>query len=689
MRNSKKRIWFFEIFRKWRESAHVRKDIDVLLSTKLSVDSSFDEQVNWMMDLVDWIRSTSLISLKVMNDPQKTKVLRVKYLLNLLQSQPEWKKNFQQNLEITLQDAEGFDLFMSFGLSSHGTFFADLSDRLAGIWMPTPHQPRNLAYILGFLFHSEDDVEWLSALDQQQFMGLQGLLLTEANSPKWTALRSDAKRAILAQSIQVVSLALDSEIKNLMESSDFKTTPFFHLLEISQVFDQEDHHIATFSTQFFDLIEESLTQLESLYQQIEKKGVSIALVYHLDLMKSHILRMRTLMTMLITQNISSHFVQDFFVQLVRENLRRKSVRALISDNVSLLAKKIVESSAKTGHHYITRNWMEYRWMFRSALGGGALTALTTLLKFLTAVLPLALFASGFLNSINYAVSFTLLQFLGWSLATKQPAMTAAALAEKMNELHTSRGQESLVDEVVCILRSQFAAISGNLIAVIPITFLFCAAYQYIFSHDFLTFSKAEQTIASFSILGPTPFYAILTGGLLFLSSLVAGWTENWVHFHQIPEVIRQNRRLNYVFGTKTVQKVARFTDHHFPALSGNIALGFFLGMTPALGSFFGLPLDVRHVTLSTGGLVVASMNFGWGVFSLWSFWLAVLGILSMGIFNLLVSFALSTLLAIRSQKISTPQRNLVFRKLARRLRRHPRTFFFPDKTVSLKITSQD
>ena len=35
-----------------------------------------------------------------------------------------------------------------------------------------------------------------------------------------------------------------------------------------------------------------------------------------------------------------------------------------------------------------------------------------------------------------------------------------------------------------------------------------------------------------------------------------------------------------------------------------------LGMTPAIGHFLGLPLDVRHVTLNAGILALASASLG-------------------------------------------------------------------------------
>ena len=40
----------------------------------------------------------------------------------------------------------------------------------------------------------------------------------------------------------------------------------------------------------------------------------------------------------------------------------------------------------------------------------------------------------------------------------------------------------------------------------------------------------------------------------------------------------------------------------------NVSLGMMLGMTPAIGAFFGIPLDVRHVTLSSGTLALASAS---------------------------------------------------------------------------------
>ena len=104
----------------------------------------------------------------------------------------------------------------------------------------------------------------------------------------------------------------------------------------------------------------------------------------------------------------------------------------------------------------------------SASGGGVLTAGTAAFKFMiTAGHFMRRSLEGFLASTNYAVTFLLMQLFSFTLATKQPSMTAAALAHSM---HTTAGQQDLSEVVTMIARitrSQLAAALGNVGAVIP------------------------------------------------------------------------------------------------------------------------------------------------------------------------------------------------------------------------------
>jgi site-specific recombinase len=56
--------------------------------------------------------------------------------------------------------------------------------------------------------------------------------------------------------------------------------------------------------------------------------------------------------------------------LVQVGQERRSLRALLASNSSLLAAKVAERSAETGEHYITRTPAEYRSMVNKAAGGG-------------------------------------------------------------------------------------------------------------------------------------------------------------------------------------------------------------------------------------------------------------------------------------------------------------------------------
>ena len=92
--------------------------------------------------------------------------------------------------------------------------------------------------------------------------------------------------------------------------------------------------------------------------------------------------------MLITKSVR---ILAVLADLVRQNHEHRSVTALLRQNLHLLTRRIVERSAETGEHYLARSRAEYRAMLRSALGGGALTGITTLAKLVLGKLALAEF----------------------------------------------------------------------------------------------------------------------------------------------------------------------------------------------------------------------------------------------------------------------------------------------------------
>ena len=175
----------------------------------------------------------------------------------------------------------------------------------------------------------------------------------------------------------------------------------------------------------------------------------------------------------------------------------------------------------------------------------------------------------------------------------------------------------------------------------------------------------------------TIFFAALTGVLLWMSSIVAGWVENWAVYRRLPEAIAGHRLGRYV-GRRTMEFLSRVFSRNIAGLGGNMSLGFFLGMTPIMGKFFGLPLDVRHVTLSTGALTLAACALGGTAFSNPDLFPAMLGIAIIGSLNFGVSFILALAVALRARGVEKDRFRLVV-SVALTFFRSPLQFFFPQR----------
>jgi site-specific recombinase len=350
---------------------------------------------------------------------------------------------------------------------------------------------------------------------------------------------------------------------------------------------------------------------------------------------------------------------------------------LIKTNMSLLAAKVAERSSETGEHYITRTRGEYLGMLRDAAGGGAVMSLTTLMKFLVLSLGMSAFWSGLFSGLNYALSFVLVQLLHWTVATKQPAMTAPAMAAKLKELGSADAINTFVDEVTHLVRSQVAAVIGNLTLVIPCVLLISEALLLALGKPMINPSETEHVLHSLTLLGPTALFAALTGVLLFASSIIAGWVENWFALHRLDSALRYNPKITRFLGVQRADRWASFMHNNISGLAANVSLGMMLGLIPAFTGFFGLALEVRHVTLSTGQLAAAAASMGLDVLNQSAFWWCVAGIAVTGVLNVGVSFYFAFRLALRAHNVSGVDRSRIRAAIGARWRSRPLSFFWP------------
>ena len=191
------------------------------------------------------------------------------------------------------------------------------------------------------------------------------------------------------------------------------------------------------------------------------------------------------------------------------------------------------------------------------------------------------------------------------------------------------------------------------------------------------FSVQPATLQSLSLLGPTALFAALTGVLLFAASIVAGWTENAFVLHRLDSAMRYNPRIGAFLGAARARRWATFMRTHISGFASNISLGLMLGLLPAFAGFFGLGLEVRHVTLSAGQIAAAAASLGMPVLHQPALWWAVAAIPVIGVLNVSVSFYFAFRLALRAHSVSLGDRARIRSAIRARWRSRPISFFLP------------
>lgn len=313
----------------------------------------------------------------------------------------------------------------------------------------------------------------------------------------------------------------------------------------------------------------------------------------------------------------------------------------------------------------------------AAAGGGLLTVFTAANKIALHGWQLPLFVEGLLSGLNYAASFLLLQAFGLILATKQPAMTAAALAIIMRQESGGRRLDRILDFFARLVSSQLAAAGGNVILVAAGAYLFNALWSWASGGHWLSPEAARYVFESLSpIDSGTIWYAAFTGVILWLASLVGGWFDNWSTYHRVPQAIAEHR-LGRRIGRARMARLAGILTRNAAGWGTNVSLGLMLGMTPMIGAFLGLPLDVRHVTLNSGILMLAYASVGESVFDMRFLVWAVAGVGTMFVLNLGVSFGMSLWSAARAYGLPRQELlDLILRGLKRIFTR-PGDFILP------------
>jgi site-specific recombinase len=621
-------------------------------------------------------------------------VLKLRFLLTVLEKNPTHRENVAALLARFWIEIDAAALLADFGFSHSAALFSEIGQRLRLRLLPGTPATTDLSALFNMLFSQRSDAAWLRAIDDATLTRL-AILFDQTWAPV-TALappvgddlpplgwRAPFLDGIVYLTSSVMAAGFAGSLRPRMSPEALVDRPFRQLPRaadqfITAVETGRGTDMLRDAQYLRALLQSCRDAADTVADHLEEHGVSVDVVFEVDQLRQRTLRIEDLLTCTISPTPQREIVR-LLADLVDVADARRSVRALFARHYSLLARKVAERSAATGEHYITRDVAEYRAMLAKAAGGGLVIAGTTFIKFFVLALGASAFWGGFLAGLNYAGSFLLIHLAHWTVATKQPAMTAPAMADKLGDVADDSRIESFVDEVAHLIRSQVAGIAGNLAVVAPAVYIVQWGWRQAFGHPLVGHADAAHTLHSLSLLGFTPLFAALTGVLLFASSLIAGWAENWFVWHRLDSAIAWNPNFVARLGALRAQRWARFWRANISGFASNISLGMMLGLVPAVTAFFGLPLEVRHVTLSTGQLSAAIGSEGFDIVLHSPFWWCVAGIVVTALLNLGVSFLLAFRVALRSRGIRLKDRGRIYRAIRRRLRFDFWSFLLPSR----------
>jgi site-specific recombinase len=652
-----------------RRTPSVRSLISIL--EKFIGASDLSTRLDAFVELKEWVRTGAA-------SPAANGMTRMETLLTLMESGRELRVLFQHGVREIITEVRSVDLFAEAGLHPRASLWTEAARRVMEELLPSARSDTDLAKLAFRLYPTSTAIEQLLALPDKTFERMARLLSPSNDASAWRYQREDLTQAFRLLGVHVAGIGLSPELRARSHSTSIEGSPFYQLQESSGELVRLDGDAAALKA-WRKRLEQCREELEYVHERMEDTGVSTALVFDLGTIERAMTRMEVIAEVLFVagprKSIAAvkHLLDDVM------NARRDdmSLRALVYENSALLARKIVERTGKAGGNYIANSPSEYRGIWKASLGGGLLMVLTAAIKMRIGEAHFPPFVEGIAAGTNYAVSFLVLQRFHLALATKQPSVTAAKFAGIVRTTRGKTRMEKLVEFISRITRSQLASAAGNLLAVCAGCFLFARLWALVFSRPFLTVSSAEYVYKTLHPLASgTIIFAALTGVILWISALAGGWVENFAVYNCLPEAIAQHpwgRR----FGRERMKKLADRVDANLSGWTTNIVLGYLLGFVPEMGRFFGIPLDVRHVTLATGTLILAASTFGrdW-LYRGWFLYTAI-GVATTFVLNLGVSFSIAASVALRAYGVPRRDQFRLLRYTLVSFFRSPRRFLIP------------
>ncbi|MDZ4330279.1 MAG: recombinase, partial [Flavobacterium sp.] len=543
------------------------------------------------------------------------------------------------------------------------------------------------------VFHLANDTIWINKIPSSQLEELYGLLKFKSiyESVEPNSVLSEVLVAMDLITQRISGRALETDVIKMVPEFDDYESPFtafekeLFLIE-DRIRNSENHFIKSDDLSYAQVLvlhKQCEDFVEKAFHNSSKYGISLRVNQNLLKIRQQLVRLKFLISLLIIEkgNDKKNNGIALALHLIKYNCYKNNVRKFIGESTQLISYEITQHTAKTGEHYITESRKEYFKMFRTALGGGFIVGILCIIKVLLSKADTSFFGHAFLYSMNYAFGFIAIYLLGFTLATKQPAMTASALIKALEEGVIKKGKDAEKYKAFAILfarvfRSQFIAFVGNVIMAFPVSLLGIWAIDYAFQYN-IAATKWEGLLIDLSpIHSLAILHAAIAGVFLFLSGIISGSIANRDKHNQVYFRITEHPLLKRSFGKERTVKLAKLYRKRWAGIISNFWFGIFMGSTASIGLFLGLNLDIRHITFGSGNLALALYGANYAVSDSMLFW-GVFGIGIIGLVNFIVSFSLSLGLAFRSRAISLFELRFVTVSIWNHFKSRPISFFFP------------
>jgi site-specific recombinase len=623
-------------------------------------------------------------------DDHITAINNTRALCYLLEQHAEYRSALRREFFSLLDNTRQVNLYTETGILLNESFFTAVKRRIGAKLLPPTVNIEYFSDLLGVIFYKPTDYLWLEAIPQEVWFELGTALHMEELEPnEWpTHIRMQQLEAIQVLSCRISAIGLEPEIIRNHPAVERFESPFVRLnAEVLAYIEKYRHDLTARRTPDEDhshllvLLEQCETIMAKVWKSAAKNGASVSLTYHLSRLKQHIDRMKLLFELVDPRIQHGEALVRLFKALARAENRKNSVGDVFRENTELIALQITEHASHTGEHYTSESRREWLDMFRSAAGAGVIVGFMALIKISLAKAHLPLLLEAFAFSMNYALGFMLVHILHFTIATKQPAMTAASIAAALpaSGSKSSEGYSTLVELIVKVIRTQFIAIMGNVLLAMPVALGIAWLWWDRLGEHVVGAEKAGHLMHDLlPISGLGVPHAAIAGICLFLAGLISGYYDNKALYNRIPERIAALPLLIKTIGERRSQRLGQYIENNLGALAGNFYFGCMLGTIGTVGILLGLPIDIRHITFSAANFSFAFAANGFQMPLLTVAW-AFAGIAMIGATNLITSFVLALWVALRSRKRRLRELKPVLGLLWKRFLQRPIDFLIAPK----------